>query len=393
MLATLVSTYFILLSFSLFSKKTNIFWKVIIIFTLYGTYSLYNLNNYQYGIYGQVNQSNYLINLVLILNCVAIYIFLTNLFPGSKNVNFVKKFPHKYNLRTDLIYYLSLLIFAYLIHTYLSGETLLTADYGHDKSKHPLYEYSIIIPIVIYYFYRVNKFYYFAVLFFIVKTLIYGGRIEIVQLLLGLAYINTYGFKQIEHKKLLVFYLVIFLAFLIGLIRESVLQNILSGNSFFSESDNILIGFSPDIIYSSIRAIFLFDTLNIDFVDRSYSLIAIFFSSIYYDSKVDSLQQLSLFHKEYYESGGGGLIFSFIFSVGGIVALLLILVLLDLLIRNLHKYKIIYIFGIFVFAAIPRWLLYNPVILFRFVLYGAFASLIMISITKVGSNNFKRKNG
>lgn len=348
---------------------------------LYSSYSLYDaINGKKLSIYADIGQNEYLhiVSLNVLVSLIVINLS-SYLFKEKKIITLSKSKP-------DIFYYLILILSTYLITTSLQGESVLESlSYGSNKNKSSLYEY-LIVPIVYLFFrYKVNKFYWYLILYYSLKTFLFGGRIEVLELFLGIAFIYTDGFQKYTLRQLVVSIIFFFVLLILGYLRENI-TSIVLGTVDSNKNYDYVIGFSPDILYSSMRILHMIDIYNIDFLEKVEALFKIILSPIYFDSAENSLQQLPLFMKNSYESGGGGLFFTFIYSVGGYYALVPIVATIAIILNISSRSKFNFILSLFVVVSMPRWLLYNPIVLFRFVFFGIvihlFFELLKLSSTK-----------
>lgn len=351
---------------------------------LYSSYSLYDaINGKKLSIYADLGQNEYLyiVSLNIIVSLIVIYVFI-NLFKHEKLITLSKNKP-------DIFYYFILIVSAYLIITSLQGESVLESlSYGSNKNKSSLYEY-LVVPIVYLFFrYKVNKFYWILIFYYSAKTFLFGGRIEVLEIFLGIAFIYTNGFEKYTRRQIVVSAFFIFLLLILGYLRENI-TSIVLGTAYSNKSYDYVIGFSPDILYSSMRILHMMDIYNIDFLQKVEALFKIILSPIYFDSAENSLQQLPLFMKNSYESGGGGLFFTFIYSVGGYYALVPIVATIAIILNMSSRSKFNFIMALFIVVSMPRWLLYNPIVLFRFVFLGIVIHLFF-ELLKFSSSKKKR---
>lgn len=358
---------YILSAIFLITQSCDNFIKVAIIFLVFYTNSIFqSINGQILSAYNAINQSSY-VSVVLLNNAIFITaISILSIIFYKKNIQFsIKKYE------PNFLYYLLVSLSLLIPLISLSGENLLESQlYGTNKDKSPIYEYSIIIFLLIYFKYKVDKLFWLSTIIYILRTLIYGGRIEALELVMGLYFIRSLGLSHIPRKHL--FYLTgcAFIFYFFGFLRENIFNIINEDFSFFNDDRLYVVGSSADIIYSSMRILFIFENFNYDIFDRLYSFILFIVSPLFQDKAIDSLQQLPLLHKNTYESGGGGLFYIFFYSTLGTFGILIssIFTILPSIKRNISENY--FFIAVLTFSSMPRWLLYNPTVLLRYAFFG-----------------------
>jgi len=323
-------------------------------------------------------QTDYYLNKVSILNGLFLIVFGSILFNvNQKNmvsIDSIKK-PNR------LFFYISVILFFICAHFGMSGDTILTSGYGaSERSKTSLFEYSIVFFLLALFFsndYKSTKLLLWAmVIYFSLKCLLYGGRIEVIQIVLAFLYAQTNFFRTWSLKKL---YSCLFIAVIFLIIIARIRINPLLIFTLF-EAPMVLFNFSPisktgivssnygDVLQASARMIGLVDTgiWNLEFRIRSF--ISYVFNIFFFGTEFKDEANLALRDQQTYGVGGGGLIAAQFYVwldwlgpilsgvfVGGIIRKGLRL--------NAHKTLFIYVFTLLV--TFPRWYAYGPLALVK----------------------------
>jgi hypothetical protein len=218
---------------------------------------------------------------------------------------------------------------------------------------------------------------------YIFKTLLFGGRVEILQ-------VSVLLFVLLENRKtkwatLVPLFLAAFCVFLlIGIIRSDPLS-FFNGNSIVEfEPSTLFRAFDNqnDIYYSSARIIGMLETGIITFVNRIQILFYTFAAIFVPFSFLPEIANLAAFKKDIYPAGGGGLISTYFYTyfsyVGPIFIGFVISQIVNLTIKNRNLYFLVY--GFLVLSTYFRWFGYSPIILFKLCIYGVvFLKLMTIA--------------
>ena len=218
---------------------------------------------------------------------------------------------------------------------------------------------------------------------YILKTLLYGSRVEVLEILLLWFYLFFIYENKIKIRHLL------FIS-LLGFYLINVVSNIRSNPVGFMRGDDIATFFDPttifvnkskqeiissnegDVIQSSARIIGLIDKNEISTTQRGLSFISYLVSPIIPSTLLPPYSNLSSFKQEYFKSGGGGLISTYFYTWLGYLGPVLIGLILAFSINKLYSNNSIYfyVYGTMLFVTFPRWFAYNPIMLIKFCLYS-----------------------
>ena len=234
--------------------------------------------------------------------------------------------------------------------------------------------------------------------FYVLKTLIYGGRIEVVQVCLLFFYL--YYVLNGKVKSSLIVFLLIFGVYFNGLVSNirSNPQIILTENYFDlinpinvfdldSENEN-LSSMEGDVVQSSARVVGLIDGGQISLTQRILSLFSFLASPIVPQSLLPDYTNLAVYKQDIYKSGGGGLISTFFFTWLGYLGPIIAGSLIGLSIRKFYEFTSasFFIYGLCVLTMFPRWFSYNPIFLIKFSLYA----VLLLYILKLISPFFEK---
>lgn len=271
-----------------------------------------------------------------------------------------------------------------------SGDTILeSGGYGQgSKNVSSLYGYGIIPMVVaLRYSYSHSRkvIVVLLALCYILKTLLYGGRIDAIMLMI--AFYTMYFYKVFNKRTAVIF---VFCAFLFNkaweVIRVSI-NHINVKQSFVDTASNFSIssGNSADVYYASERIIYLMKSGILGVQERFLSFMYFMESSVVSYSSLPALANLSSFNMSRYGTGGGGLAPVFIYTWLGLPGVIMVSSLLGMGISRFIKGKcgtFVYFYIIFVIATIPRWYAYYPIQLIKFCVYGAIFAICMEILRK-----------
>ena len=142
-----------------------------------------------------------------------------------------------------------------------------------------------------------------------------------------------------------------------------------------------------DVFYASVRFIGLLDFGILKESDRLkvffYNILAIVVPFKYLPESTN----LARYETHYYNAGGGGLISAYWYFFLGLPGLTFIgwyiCFVIKKTISTTNMYYLIY--ALIFFSSYPRWLAYNPIIIFKLCIYGALYFLLM----KIANNIFR----
>lgn len=215
-------------------------------------------------------------------------------------------------------------------------------------------------------------------LFFCMKGLVYGGRIEVIQVLSMLMFLFFISYLN-RHQLLVVIGIIggIYLTMLFGKLRnDPLLLGTNDWGAFFNVFDtNSVIYYSHhgDVFYASARVVGMVKEGIIDFETRVLSL-ATFIGRLFIPVKyLPDYSDLSSYLGKYYSTGGGGFIGAFFYawlSYPGVIFIGLIVGKLMNAVqkKGLSEYQAI-ILLVFL-STFPRWVAYYPINMFKMCLYS-----------------------
>lgn len=346
-------------------------------------------------------QSEALINQVAFLNTVFLAV-LGCMLRGVNDVNLSN--PREWCKSNKVIFYISLLPCLISLLFGLSGESIISAGYGSGLSeKSALHEYFIVFSLFCWLFMEKNNRLQWIILSILIigysfKTLIYGGRIEVIQVLLlwgfaGHNYLKSYS------KLKLSFLTGISLAVLLslGIVRGNLPALVVSDspiNKFFEiifrpDINPYVLSTSADVYYASMRLLGMADAGYIDFDFRVTSFISFLFNLPLSFSSLKEAANLAALHSSVFPVGGGGLISAYFFIWMGYFGVVIIAFLLGFTIREFYKkpHSFWRIYGLLVLVTFPRWWGYTPINLTKLCLVG----VILYAIYLAASSFFRAK--
>jgi hypothetical protein len=289
------------------------------------------------------------------------------------------KFPSNTN---KLGFYFFLLVCFLLIQFGVSGTDIFEGGgYAIGESyKSTFFEYfSLFFLLAFYYSSRNNLeilLLVFITLLYVYKSLLFGGRIEVIQLFVLVSYIliSDYKFKFSPTKLIFGCIFLYYINIVFVGIRTNPLP-LLEGrffdylnpfNSNYTDSDYISSN-EGDVFQSSARLIGLIENDLLSFTSRIKAFFSFILSIFFPSSWLPEEASLITYKKDIYNSGGGGLIsiyfYAFLSWVGPLIISIYILFINKFFIKTKSDY--IKLYGIMVFATFPRWFAYNPIILFK----------------------------
>jgi hypothetical protein len=295
------------------------------------------------------------------------------------------------------IFWIISTILVFILFFGIKGDNLLVSG-GYNNfeniQKSTLHEYFILFFLLLI-IYSPNYGLYRHVIilflfFYVVKTLLYGGRIEVVQILLLFFYLFYLFKNKIKARYILLFlFLGIYFNGIVSNIRSNpeilLLQNYSSvfnpKEVFTLDLKNPYISSTEgDVVHSSARMVGLINTNELTISDRLISFFSYLVSPIIPPSYLSDLSNLSTYKQDLVQSGGGGLISTYFFCwmgyLGPIIAAFFIAVFIN---RFFELYSSgIYIYGLCLLTMFPRWFSYNPIFLIKFSLYA----VMLLYITK-----------
>lgn len=371
--------------YNIFLFRRNPAFLLFFIFCLFYTLSL--VPYYFYGLdvspWKDFNQKDYYDSVLRIHGCFLVTPLLFNpkKYKDFKNALKVCRNP-------NAIGFIIFCVISFLVIILgQSGSTIFESG-GYatgESSKSTLYEYFILFYLATYY-YSDKKPYQKVllvslVLIYVYKSLLYGGRIEVVQLLLLCFYIFIIDYKiKIKPIRIIIGCMTFYY---INMVFSGVRSNplpLLEGNyayylnpfKAYSNTDASYISSNEgDVIQSSVRLIGLIENGLLDIGTRVKALAGFLLSIILPSSMLPEEASLITYKKEIYNSGGGGLAAVYFYAFLSWLGPFMISAYLFFVFRLTFIYRSNYfkLYCLMVFSTFPRWFAYNPIILFKLSLW------------------------
>ncbi len=289
-----------------------------------------------------------------------------------------------------LVFYFLFSVLFFIFIFGRSGSTILeSSGYGSADSNTSnlggtaIFEYFIVIYPIAYIFsgknrFRISLLITIAILYS-VKALLFGGRIEFLQILL-LLFVLNFDNANTSIFKILSFLLIpVFFLFFFGFLRTAPSSSI--SDVFTIIIDNInfagytFFGNQIDVFYSSTRLFGLVNLEIIPFQDRIsiffYNVIAVISPYSFLPVKAN----LALYLQDIYTAGGGGLLPIFFYVYLSYFGVLAIGVYMGLIFRkaikfdcNGSQYLLVYI--LMIISTYPRWYAYSSNVIYKFCFYS-----------------------
>lgn len=279
--------------------------------------------------------------------------------------------------KSSFIFYISLMLIIPLIMFGASGESILSGGYGSSvASKSAIYEYVAVLFIIPLVFYERKPAQtlslIFVALYYIGKTLLYGSRLELIQLGLLLFFFYSDYARLISRVKLiLMFCFAVLVIKLMGRVREDPFAFIDSLNSwsslfsYFTVADTglYLMTNSGDVFYASMRLLGLINIGILDIEYRFISFLSFIFNLPLSFSEFKNYSTLSSFQSEVYRTGGGGLISVYFYVWFGYVGVVLSGLGVGYIFKKLHSNCSLFfrMYGLSILITFPRWFPYSPI--------------------------------
>ena len=263
-----------------------------------------------------------------------------------------------------------------------------SGGYGYsinESSKSTFYEYFIIFFLLSYY-YSSRKRIEIIVLcvlgsLYVFKSLLFGGRIEVIELVLLSYFILVIDYKWIIKPIKIIIGCLLF--YYLNQIFSSIRSNpvpLLQGSytfyldpfeSYFDSSNLYVSSNEGDVFQSSVRLIGLIENGLLDSVTRMKAFMGFCFSIFVPTSWLPEEASLITYKKDIYNSGGGGLIAVYFFVFLSWFGPFFISAYLFWIYRLTAFYNNLYLkfYTLMIFSTFPRWFSYNPIILFKLCLW------------------------
>lgn len=381
------------------------------IFALFYTLSLipYYYYNINVSAWKDFNDIKYYNEALRIYGCFIVTPLFFNI---KKYINFERIFKTPTNPSAIGFYTFSIVCLIVTIFGQTGDNIFLAGGYAtSESSKSVIYEYFILFYLTTYYYSNRKRIQliiiFFLASFYIFKSLMFGGRIEVIQLLLLNLYILILDFNfKINALKItigcLLFY---YLNLVIGGIRSNPYL-LLEGDfavylnpfkSILDSNVNYISSNEGDVFQSSVRLLGLMDSGLLDFFMRIKAFLGFIFSVMVPSSWLSEEASLITYKKDIYGSGGGGLVAVYFYVFLGWFGPFIISAYLFWIYKLTSIYKTHYLklYGLMLFSTFPRWFAYNPLILFKlcfFIVPVIFITNIFLNSIKGKSNRIKSIN-
>jgi hypothetical protein len=332
---------------------------------------------------------------------VIFLLFTALLIPRIKEPIYLNK---RLNFKKEPFPFWFTFIFMLLIFLFgAKGQSIFSAG-GYGKSNVEglgnlaIYEYFVILipPGLIYAGNSkpLKRLLYILILLYSIKTLGLGGRNLLIQI--GMLLFVLFDNERIKYKYLIATGFVPVYFFLIfGYLRQNPLM-LFTGSLTdilllpVTGSFDLLIT-QNDVFYSSVRFFAFIEEGIITGTERItvflFNIIAVVMPFKY----LPDFTNISLYRRDIYNCGGGGLISAYYYLFLGIPGLGLIAAYISYVIRKSivtkSKYWIIYIVAFL--STFVRWFAYNPIIIFKLCVFGVLYVCcieILKSIVKLRDN-------
>lgn len=255
------------------------------------------------------------------------------------------------------------------------GDTILSSGYANVNASafssflgFSINEYYLIFLVITLFIYKPNKYIHILNILFVVKNILFGGRVEALQILFAYSIFLNINFKSVKNLLIGIVLLVGFQV--MGSIRHlglsiELISNALSNTSFFKLAflQGATSTFSEVIYSSSVMQGIVSDNLISQNL-RFEMVIQHFFSYIFPYSFLNEKADISLFSQSIsMGAGGGGLPSAYFYFFGGLPFVIIGSLIYVNIFRKMHKSQN-YIFnalGLLMLITMPRWLLYNHI--------------------------------
>jgi hypothetical protein len=378
---------------------------LLFIFCLFYTLSLipYYFYNINISAWNDFNEIKYYNHVLRIYGC---FIVTPLFFYHKKFLNFNETFKSPTNPNQIGFYIFSFICLLVIIFGQSGNNIFIAGGYASDEStKSVIYEYFILFLLIAYYYSNKKKIQLIIILFlfvfYIFKSLLFGGRIEVIQLIILGFYVLILDFNMKLSSLKLIIGCLMFYYFnqVVGAIRSNPLP-LLEGNyiaylnpfdSILNPKLNYISSNEGDVFQSSARLIGLIDNGILDFYMRIKSFFFFFLSIIIPKSWLPEEASLITYKKDIYNSGGGGFITVYFFAFLGWLGPFVISAYLFWIYKLLNIFKSDYLklYGLMLFSTFPRWFAYNPIILFKlclFIIPIAFMSNMILASIRLKLN-------
>lgn len=321
-----------------------------------------------------------------------LFLIIFHVFINGLNIN-LSSILNKYKKR-DIYFKLCFFIQLFILLVGKTGETIISSGYGQINTLGisglipgiSINEYYLIFLVITLFIYKPNKYIHLLNILFLIKNILYGGRVEALQIMFAYSIFLKINFKSV--KTLLISFVLLISFQVIGTIRHLGLSLELI-SSTLSEVSIYNLGFFQgatstfsEVIYSSSV---MQGIINDNLISQSLRLemvIQHFFSYIFPYSFLNEKADISLFSQSISMAGGGGLPSAYFYFIGGLPFVIMGSLIYVYIFRKMHESQnyIYNALGILMLITTPRWLLYNHV---TFVKSSFYLFIIMFLFYKV----------
>lgn len=385
------------------------FRKALPIFLLFIFFSLYsyvaikaNMAGLRVSAWTSFNKPEY-INKVLLLNALFIYSF-GNLLNPKKVCS--KMNLDLYSFKSHYIFWPLLCIGLLMIQFGIKGDTILeSGGYGSGTvERSTMHEYFILVYFVLLLVAPKTKFtnvlLFILLVLFVVKTILYGGRIEAVQICI--LYIYYRWILEQKENKFIIYSLSLlgyYVSSVFGKIRENSLP-LLQGDYLYYLNPvkeealikrDYIMNNQGDVLQSSARLLGLIQEGILDVFTRIMSFIYMLLSVFMPSSLMPAYSNLSAYRQDFAGSGGGGLVSIYFYAWMGYAGPVFIGAFLAYFINKAYtSHKLAYkVYAAILLVMFPRWYAYNPLLIFKF----CFLTVVVYVVFNITYNTFfSRRN-
>ena len=258
----------------------------------------------------------------------------------------------------------------------LQGESILkslTYSSG-DIEKSSLYEYALIILFLLLKYSgkkKIRLFIFFVCSFlYIVKDLLFGGRIECIMLIL-MIYI-LFLKEKISFKSFLLFgFLGIYILKVIEQVRYNIMV-VVNGNILdilnpfsTSEQSSYLSSNAGDVFWAGERLLHLMKEGYLTNSARLEAGVKFFMAPFISIGKLGELGNISTYKRDIYTTGGGGLVSSFFYTFYSYFGVIVFSFFISKILSLKTKKEYVSVYQIFILITLPRWFAYYPIQLIK----------------------------
>ncbi len=402
--------YISVLSTSLTFLLCAKFWRTLPLLILFAYLSMYTYESTKFfftGILLSANrsfQTPEIVNKLLVLN--NIFVFSLGVVIPS-NVHKIAIDLKRFQFESKYLFWLLVVVGLFMIQFGIRGESLLSGKgYGGGASqKSTMHEYFIMIYFIMLMIFPRKSFVARFVLnalfvIFCIKTLIYGGRIEVLEIALLFFYFFWILQKKINKP---LFYLMVTFALyfnsIFSMVRARPLMlvqgdfaTIFNPVELFRENPHklpYLLSNEGDVLQAGARILGLIEEGYLSTEKRLLSFGTYIFSFLLPSSFWPDFTDLSKYKKELYGAGGGGLLPAFFYAWLGYAGPFIVGAFIGFMLRKLYKSKNVFykIYGTCLLFTMPRWYAYSPTFLVKYIFYA----VIIYALLKITYNTFLRK--